>query len=94
MSLEKALDHIENGTVLDKIKPKTRLFSALDLVLTLSQKKVKSKKVPTNERMAWSRILISCVKAYGELYALETSEDIEKRLDEIEEVMFKNEQVH
>jgi hypothetical protein len=65
-------------------KLRTKLFSYLDDVLSVSQKKFTTENKLDKERRAWARILIQAINSYGKLLE---SEELEIRIENLEEKM-------
>ena len=70
---------------MDEKEARTRLFSVLDDVLSVSHKKFNVKNKQEKERRAWARILLQSIQVYGKLLDGEKLEELSKRLDKIEE---------
>lgn len=60
------------------------LFSKLDTVLKVSEKKFKIEQKKDCTRLKWGRLLVQTVQAYGKL--LET-EELELRVEELEKIV-------
>jgi hypothetical protein len=78
----------EDGKQLENLNPKEKrksLFSHLDYAIGLSREKASKEKAKNTERMSWTRILICAVEAYGKLLDGAQLQELEERIQKIEE---------
>ena len=67
---------------MDAKECRNQLFQHLDGVLNRAEKKANNGKTKNGEKLAWNRIIIQAISAYGRL--LDT-EELEERVTELEE---------
>jgi len=67
---------------MDAKERRNQLFQHLDGVLDRAEKKAKNCKTKNGEKLAWNRIIIQAISAYGRL--LDT-EELEERVAKLEE---------
>ena len=70
---------------------KTRILDGLDEILGVAMNKFKNPRIKDRNKQSWARLFILASREYANLRTIEQNENIEKRLDKIEEVLFKNE---
>ena len=76
------------GKQLENLSPKearATLFSHLDYAIGLSRDKASKEKAKNTERMSWTRILIMAVESYGKLLETVQLENLNERLEAIEQ---------
>ena len=71
---------------LDVAETRKRLFSKLDYVLSLSEEKIRRVKVRDDATQKWCRILVSCVDSYGKLLETVQLDDLQSRIEKLEEL--------
>ena len=67
---------------MDSTERRKKLFQHLTGVLGRAEKKAKNNKTKNGQKLAWNRLIIQAVNAYGRL--LET-EELEERVSQLEE---------
>ena len=72
---------------MDEKKARAKLFSVLDDVLSVSHEKFSVKNKTEKDRRAWARILMQAIQTYGKLLDGAKLEELERRLDRIENLM-------
>jgi len=70
---------------------KTRILDGLDEILGVAMNKFKNPRIKDRNKQSWARLFILASREYSNLRTIEQNEDIEKRLEVIEGVLFKNE---
>lgn len=68
----------------EKNNLKNRLFSHLDVVLDVSQKKFSKKRAKGTDRIKWGRLMVQAIQSYGALFKLIELEDLQKRIEQLE----------
>ena len=71
---------------LDLKERRKSLFSKLDQVITLAEKKIHREKLKDAVVQKWCRILVSCIDSYGNLLEIITVDEMEERLDRLEQM--------
>jgi len=67
---------------MDAKKHRNKLFQHLDRVLGRAEKKAENKNTKNSNALAWNRIIIQAVNAYGRLLS---DEELEQRVEQIEQ---------
>ena len=82
-------ENIQTSAKTEKTSIKKRLFSSLDLVLEVSQKKFVKKRGKDTSSLSWGRLLVSCIDSYAKLFQLTEQENLQERMQKIEDAAKK-----
>jgi len=69
----------------DETSLKNRLFHALTVVVETSLKKSEKHKASNRDRQSWARVIIQASRAYSDLYSLCKVEELEERVQKLED---------
>lgn len=84
--MENLTEQTEN---LNQTGQSSKLFTHLDHVIEVSQKKFDMEKAANSDRQAWGRIIVSAVQAYGKLVELAEIEEVKQRIEALEKMVTK-----
>lgn len=74
---------------MDVKEQREKLFQHLSDVLGRAEKKAKNKNTKNGDALSWNRIIIQAVSAYGKMLSDVMLDDLEERIQKLEEAEVK-----
>ena len=75
----------EDAEIFDASGHRKALFSQLAHVLIVSREKFDMEKAANRDRLAWGRLIVSASEAYGRILQTVSLEELEQRVQKLEE---------